>query len=740
MSRSNQIALLIGALLVAFIAGGFYVVSKLQEKINTRLEKGWVLPPLELYSQGIPLSPGRRFPVEQVQEQLDKRNLRAGRDYHLETIEACTELTKLSFGESAQRCLWLREPALVVTWDAEGFIVDLWKGTPWSPAASHGLFPQLITQFYEGAPILQENTPLDEIPLYCRLAAMAIEDRDFLEHKGVSATGIMRAMVRNIKKGRFAEGGSTITQQLVKNFFLESKKTIRRKVEEQLLAILMETRATGEDGRDNKDIILEMYLNVIYMGQSGPYQVRGFGSAARYNFDKAVGQLSLGECALLAATINSPGRYSPFEHPDAAKARRELVLKKMVEANMISETDAQAAGAEPLPKLPPNQKRTHAPYFVMSALREFESWEINAENGARLFTTLDPEVQSGMINSVTKILPGVEKRVKKPSAQPLQMAAIAIDVKTAEVLALTGGRDYRSTQFNRTMDSRRQIGSIVKPFVYYPALKENNPMTPIDDANFEWKNGKNVWKPKNYEGKSFGTVPFFFALAHSLNVPAARVGQMVGLSTVIDTLRKAGVTSPLPELPSLTLGVAELSPFEVAQAYLALARLGTSERVHLLSRAEDMTGKVLFEYQASDDSALDPQLTSVLVGMMRQGIQLGTGRAARLLGVTGDLAGKTGTTSDTRDAWFAGFSPRVMVVVWVGYDDNTATGLTGAGAALPIWAEIMKAALPPYKPTEFTWPSGVESKTFQRDDLLKDYPTLPDLPETVDLIFPDWAS
>jgi len=740
MSQASKILLPILCVVLAFIAVGYKVFNALQTKIDTRLEKGWVLPPLELYSQGTPLSAGRRFPREQIEAQLERRGLRAGRDYHLDTVEACAELTQLSFNENAQQCLWLKDPALVVTWDAEGWILDLWKGTPWAPAVSYGLFPQLITQFYDGMPILQENTPLGEIPLYCRLAVMAIEDKDFLEHRGVSATGTLRAVVRNLRKGRFAEGGSTITQQLVKNFFLDSRKTLRRKVEEQMLAILLESRAVPEGERDNKDMILEMYLNVIYMGQSGPYQVRGFGSAARYNFDKSISQLNLSECALLAATVNSPGRYSPFEHPEAAKTRRELVLKKMAEANMISEGDAQAAAAEPLPKLASNQRRTHAPYFVMSALREFESWEIDAENGARLYTTLDPEAQSGLLGAVTKILPAVEKRVKKPHTQPLQVAALAIDVKTAEVLALTGGRDFRSTQFNRALDSRRQIGSIVKPFVFLPALKDNNPLTPIDDANFEWKNGKQIWKPKNYEGKSYGTVPFFFALAHSLNVPAARIGQMVGIDTVIETMRRAGVTSPLPALPALTLGTAELSPMEVAQSYLPLARLGGTERIHLLARAEDINGKVLFEYAPSDETPLEPQPTAVLVGMMRQSIELGTARAARLYGVQGVFAGKTGTTSDTKDAWFAGFSPRLLVVVWVGYDDNTPMGLTGASAALPVWTEIIKGAQAPFKPTEFSWPPGVEVKTIPKADLERDFPTLIELPEQVELVFANWAS
>lgn len=714
---------------------GSTIVQSLQSKISTRLERGYVLPPLELYSQGIPLAPGRRFPVEWIESEMEKRGFNPGRDYYLENIEACAQLTKLSFNEKAQRCLWVREPALVVTWDAEGWIVDLWKGTPLAPVTSAGLFPQLITQFYDGQPILQQNAPRSEIPLACLQAVIAIEDKDFLEHKGVSATGTVRAVFRNLRARRFAEGGSTITQQLVKNFFLTAKKTLRRKIEEQLLALLLESQM-------DKDSILEMYLNVIYMGQSGPYQVRGFGSAAQVNFDKPIAQLSLPECALLAATINSPGRYNPFDHPEAAKTRRDLVLKKMTESGMISDSEAAEAVGAPLPKILPAQRRTHAPYFMMSALREFESLEIESENGARLYTTLDPEAQSGLLSAVTKVMPAVEKRVKKPSVQPLQVAAIAVDIRSAEVLALTGGRDYKSTQFNRAIDSRRQIGSIVKPFVYWPALKESPPTAPVSDEPFEWKIGKQVWKPKNYEGKSLeGNVPLFFALAHSLNIPTARVGQTVGLDAVISTLKAAGVTSNIPNLPSLTLGALELSPMEVAQSYLTLARMGSTEKIHLLTRVEDINGKVLFEYQGSNDNALDPANTAILIGMMRQSIELGTGKIARLWGYEGPAAGKTGTTSDTKDAWFAGFNPRILLVVWVGYDDNTAMGLTGAGAALPVWVDVMKSIQKTFQPAEFEFPSGVEKRVIPKADLLRDFPNLPeDFPDSVELMFGSWAS
>ncbi len=734
MTRTTQILLLVLCAIAGLVLLGGVVVESLQSKISTRLERGWVLPPLELYSQGLPLTPGRRFPQEQIEAEMEKRGLQAGRDYYLENIEACADMTKLSFNEKATRCLWVRDPNLVVTWDAEGWIVDLWKGNPLAPAAGAGLFPQLITQFYDGQPILQQNAPRSEIPLSCLQAVIAIEDKDFLEHSGVSATGTFRAVIRNLKARRFAEGGSTITQQLVKNFFLTSKKTLRRKIEEQMLSLLLESQM-------EKDEILEMYLNVIYMGQSGPYQVRGFGSAAQVNFDKPISQLTLPECALLAATINSPGRFNPFEHPDAAKSRRDLVLRKMSEGGMISSTESEEAINSPLPKVAPAQRRTHAPYFVMSALREFESWEIDSEDGARLYTTLDPESQAGLLGAVAKVMPAVEKRVKKPSAHPLQVAAIAVDIQTAEVLALTGGRDYRSTQFNRAIDSRRQIGSIVKPFVFLPALRDSSPIAPVSDDPFEWKTGKQVWKPKNYEGKSYpGNVPLFFALAHSLNIPTARIGQQVGLETVIDALRNAGVTSKIPNLPSLTLGALELSPMEVAQSYLTLARMGSTERLHLLSRAEDINGRVLFEYQPSADEALDPVNTAILVGMMRQSMELGTGKVARLWGFDGAAAGKTGTTSDTKDAWFAGFTSRLMVVVWVGYDDNTAMGLTGAGAALPVWVDIIKGIQKPFQPTDFAYPPGVEKRAVQRDDLLRDFPNLPDLPESIELVFGAWAS
>ncbi len=735
MKRSTQI-LIVGACAFAVLAisVGVFVTNSLQAKINKRMEKGWVLPPLELYSQGIALATSRRMPLDTILSTLERKGLNQDRDYFLrEGADNCRELARVSLNENADRCLLIRSPATLITWDAEGWILDIWRGDPWSQVTSLNLFPELITQFYDGQPILQRNAPLSEIPLACKQAVLAIEDKDFLEHKGVSASGILRAMVRNLKAGRFAEGGSTITQQLVKNFFLTSKKTLRRKVEEQLLALLLESQK-------DKDTILEMYLNVIYMGQSGPYQVRGFGSAAHTYFDKTVSQLNLAECALLAAIINSPGRYSPFDKPDAASARRELVFRKMLELEMVNEDEVASARKVALPKKAPADRRTHAPYFVMSALREFESWDIDYENGARLYTTLDPHVQSRTLRAINKTLPEVEKRIKNPPNQPLQVAAIVADIESAEVLALVGGRDYRHTQFNRAIDSRRQIGSVVKPFVFYPALKNGTPLDPVHDDPFEWKVGRQVWKPKNYDGKGWGRVPLFWALAQSLNLATARLGQQVGLDQVSETLESSGLTGKIPDLPSVTLGALELSPMEVAQSYLTLARMGRLEKLHLLTRAEDTNGEILFEYQPSHEQSLDPATSAMVVGVLRQAIEMGTARAARLWGLKGDFAGKTGTTSDTKDAWFVGFNSRLLAVVWVGYDDNTAMNLTGASAALPVWVEIIKNIQDQYRATGFNWPPGVSVRTLSKPELAREYPQIPNWPEEIELIFGDWAS
>jgi penicillin-binding protein 1B len=732
MARRTKILLLA----LVCVTVGLVVATRqyfaLQDKIAQRLQKGWVLPPLELYAQGFALSVGRQWPQAAVQEELSRRNLTNERDYVFGNSQSCAQLSAMKLKDTSRHCLWIKNHSghpFMATWDDQGWLQELWAGEPLESLSAFALFPRLITQFYDGQPILQLNTALSEIPLACLQGVTAIEDREFLEHGGVSATGTLRALLRNIRARRWAEGGSTITQQLVKNFFLTSKKTLRRKLEEQALALLLEAQLS-------KDQILEMYLNVIYMGQSGPYQVRGFGSAAKAYFDKPIAQLTLPECALLAALINNPGRYSPFHHPPQAQARRELVLNKMQEAQMLTAQEVEQAKQTALPPVPDGEHSAHAPYFVMAALKEFTALDLEMEDGARLYTSLDPEMQNIVTRAVQDQLPGVEAKVKHPSPQPLQAAALTVDLGSGEVLALLGGRDFKATQFNRAVDSRRQIGSIVKPFVYWPALQTHDPLTSVQDEPFEWKTGKQLWRPKNFEPGMLGPVPYFYALAHSMNIPAARVGQEVGLDQVANTLRAAGVTQDIPRLPSLTLGALELSPLEVAQAYSTFAHMGSGQHLTTLLRVEDLNGGIVFVRPVLSDLRLAAQPSAVLISMLEQSLILGTARTARAAGLDGAFAGKTGTTSDTKDAWFSGFSPRVLTVVWVGYDDNTVMGLTGAGAALPIWTEITKANRKLFTNEDFHWPEGVEPREIKRDSLLEKFPNLKDLPDSVTLIFP----
>lgn len=735
MSRTRKILLGVFITLAVASAALAFAVYSLQGKIDQRLEKGWVLPPLEVYSQGIILSLGRKFPQTAIDQEFMSRELNSGRDYENADRDACSRMSGLTLKETSVNCLWLRREQVLVAWDEKGFIQEIWRGDPWVQVAAHALWPRLITQFFNEQPILQKTTALAEMPLLCLQAATAIEDRDFLEHKGISITGTLRAILRNIKAGRFAEGGSTITQQLVKNFFLTPKKTIKRKVSEQLLSVMLESQIS-------KDQILEMYLNVIYMGQSGPYQILGFGSAADYYFGKPIGHLNLPECALLGAIINNPGKFSPFNKTDAAKNRRSQVLDKMADAQMITTEQANEAKNAPLPLAETKQRHTQAPYFVMTALKEFQALDLeSAEEGARLYTTLDPELQTVMSAAIAKLMPSVEAKVKKPSKQPLQVAAITVDLATAQVVALTGGRDFRGSQFNRAYDSKRQIGSIVKPYVYLAALmEERDPTTEIVDEPFEWKSGKNVWKPRNYDKKNYGTIPYFFALAQSLNIPAAKIGQEVGLEKIADLIADSGIRAKVPLLPSLTLGAFEINLWEVAQGYTTFGRFGRGDRIHTLLRVENLKNEILFEREPASDVELDSQATAVLTGMMRQTFEVGSARAARAWGVEGAYAGKTGTTSDTKDAWFAGFNPQTLTVVWVGYDDNTAMGLTGASAALPVWTEVTKAyhqLMPP--PPEFGWPEGVEVRELSGSEITDKYPTLIDMPEKLRLTFADWA-
>lgn len=647
-----------------------------------------------------------------------------------------------SSGEAAQTN---ERNAQLIALSAEGRVVATYDAETRQTIERASIEPELFAQYYGETPILRRVVPLGETPTLCLNALLAIEDSEFMEHPGVSVTGLLRAVfttIRNVPTGRRAQGGSTITQQLVKNYFLTDERTLKRKLTEIAMAFLVERHAS-------KDDILETYINLIYMGQNGPFQVRGFAAASEHYFGKPLSDLNLPECALVAAVLNGPGVYDPFRHPDRALKRRSLVLDRMAELSMAPEADVGQAKAAPLPAKPQRSLTEPAPYFVQAVRRELKAKGVDESEGLRVYTTLNLRAQEAAQQSVRAGLDRIEKNYPqiqklKEKGKNLEAFLISADPKTGFVEALVGGRGFLATQFNRATDGRRQVGSVMKPFVYLSAFEGNQPdgqpYTPLsllkDVATTHRFEGQS-WTPKNYEGSYNGEVPLFWALKESLNAATVNIGMSIGLDNVIEMSHRVGVATKLPKLPSLTLGSLELAPMEVVQSYGTLANLGTKVPLSLLARVETLTGTELFRFEPTPESVVAPDTVATLVGVMKQTVVSGTARGVRAAGFLHPSAGKTGTTNDKKDAWFAGFTPLHVAIVWVGYDDNTSHNLTGGSGAVPIWTSYMKNFATSFPPEDFPWPETTERVVLQPDQFeAYGVPAKKNVtPEPIELIF-----
>lgn len=578
--------------------------------------------------------------------------------------------------------------------------------------------PILVAQYKNGEPLIQDEKKLSDIPVACLNAVMAIEDNDFLDHSGVSYTGLARALLKNIITFRKAQGGSTITQQLVKNYFLTPEKSFSRKAKELYMAIRLESQWT-------KDEILATYLNIIYMGQSGVFQVRGFPAASQYYFDKSIDQLNLPECALLAAIINNPLQNNPWRSKDHALNRRNLVLKKMFELQLISEKEKDTAVAYALP--PPHEIKFSetAPYFFEAVRDQAHNLGIEPE-GKFFYTNLDLELQSAAQKSLSE---GIQKvtysreklKTQKGSGLELQGAILSAENNSGNVNAFVGGQNYRTTQYNRALNGRRQIGSLVKPFIYLSGLiyGDFTPTSILQDEPFTWNYDKRKWSPVNYDKKFRGPVPYYYALKESLNSPTAQVAQKAQLENIIPLMKSAGFKSEIPAVPAISLGVSEHTPLEVLQAYQTLARLGNFKKLSFLHRIEDESGQVLFDSKDTNQNqqVIDIKKSAILIGMMKQALQTGTAKSLAPLPFSPISAGKTGTTTQGRDTWFAGFTSHITTVVWIGFDQNLPTTLTGASGAVPIWGNYMKTATQKYGVDDFIWPEGIQLREFDFNEV-----------------------
>jgi penicillin-binding protein 1B len=558
------------------------------------------------------------------------------------------------------------------------------------------LEPEPVGAYYGPVREQRELVRLADVPPHLVDAVVAVEDQRFTTHSGIDFRSLARAMLANLRAGRITQGGSTLTQQLVKNWFLTPERRWRRKLREACMALIIEARY-------DKNAILEAYLNEIYLGQRGSTAVHGVGEAAHLYFGKPVSRLSVAESGLIAAIIQSPNGISPYRDPDRALRRRNLVLELMHDQGRLDpETFAQAR-EEPVRLATVTPEPGDARFFLdflHRQLTDIYTAEQLTEEGLRIYSTLDRRLQRIAAHALDEGLRQIEKlRPKLASADPahqLQGCLVVMRPQTGELLALVGGRDYGSSQFDRCTQARRQAGSVFKPFVYIAGLEPRDDLPAItlasvlDDSPLEISTPSGPWRPKNFDNQFHDLVGVREAIERSLNVATARLAQEVGLRNVVDVAQRLGIESPLPEVPSLALGSAEVSPLELARAYSTLASGGVRPETQAIEDVVDPVGGVLARRELRFQRVLDAGTAYLATSLLEGVADRGTAAAVRAGGLQGPIAAKTGTTDEEHDLWFMGFTPDLVAVVWVGFDDPRSVGLAGATGALPIWRRFIE--------------------------------------------------
>ena len=605
------------------------------------------------------------------------------------------------------------------------------------------LDPPMLTGLVTGSREKRRRVPLEAIPQRMQQAVLAIEDRRFYMHPGIDPISLVGAVVTNLTSERRV-GRSTVTQQLSRMFFLSDEfnaelqsgtrgrtwGSYRRKALEIFMAGILETQAT-------KGEILELYLNDVYLGNRGSFALHGVAEAARIFFGKDVSNLTLSEAALIAGVIQNPYQHSPFVNVERAKERRNVVLNAMAEADFITRDAATRAQSDPITVVA-RAVDNEAPYFVDYLGEQLQSQYpgLTQRSGTLdVYTTLDLNLQrnaqDAVRNGLTRVDDVLSRRRRKPG--PAQAALVAIDPRSGEILAMVGGRFYNQSQFNRAIAARRQPGSTFKPFVYLAAFEhaasegraDLNPATMVWDEPTTWTYDEQEWSPRNYDGEYDGQISLRRALALSRNIATIKVADQIGFERVATLWKKTGIGRTPPQgYPSIALGVFELTPMEVATAYTLFVNGGVIKPPRGISRVLSGEDSIVPKNSEGPRVARE-QTTFLLTHMMRSVLNEGTGVGARAAGFGLDAAGKSGTTNDLRDAWFVGFTPEVLAVVWVGFDDNTPLGLSGTQAALPIWTDFMKRALAGHDDATFEPPEGISFVDVDRDTGRLALPTCP---------------
>jgi penicillin-binding protein 1B len=661
------------------------------DRVVTREFQGrlWSVParvyaaPLELYA-GAPIS------ANDLEQELQALHYRRG---DAASGPGIYRRTGNAFDLQARRVRFIDEQrdAQRVSIHADNASITSMRGADGADLPVFRLDPPVIGSLF---PIHGEDRLIvapSDVPPLLRDGIKLIEDRRFDEHRGVDLYGVLRATWANLRAGHVVQGGSTLTQQLVKNYFLSDEQTFGRKATEAVMAMRLEAHYSKQD-------ILVAYLNEVYLGQDGARAIHGFGLGSEYYFAKPLGELGPAELALLIGLVKGPSFYDPRKHPERALARRNLVLKEFGDAHLIDAAAARREAAGPLGLRPPGG--SYVPAYLDLVRRDLKRDYAEADlaaAGLSVYTSLDLRAQASAQRALTKNLQRLD--LKSPvRGEHLEGAVIVVEPSSGDVVAVVGGREVDTSGFDRALDARRPIGSLVKPAVYLTALESGRftAATLIEDAPIELKlPDGSVWAPQNFERQVYGQVPLARALAESMNLATVRLGLDLGLPKVAATLERLGLESSPTLNPSLLLGTVEMSPLEVVQVYTTLADGGFRTRLRAVRAVLNEHGQPLKSFKVQVEAAAPPaavyQLDRILMLVPTHGTARGA--AARLpQGLV--IAGKTGTSSDTRDSWFAGFTGNYLSVVWVGYDDNRETGLTGAQGALPVWADTMASLKP----------------------------------------------
>ena len=670
--------------IVGIAVVSFYAIY-LDQIIAQKFEgQKWHLP-AQVFSRSMALYPGAAINHPQLMAELNLLGYR----------KVSNPRQVGEFSASSTRIeLWRRpflhpegnqaEQRVMISFDSEG-VSSVKRMSDKRELAVFHLEPVLLDRIIagDGEDRLFVRTP--EMPSMIIDALILVEDRSFYDHFGVNPLAIARAAVVNITAGRTVQGGSTLTQQLAKNFFLSSERSIVRKVREAIMALII-------DFRYSKDEILEAYLNEVYMGQDKARGVHGMGLASQFYFGRPIGELTVSQQAFLVAVIKGPSYYNPWRYPERAQERRDLVLRLLMENDKLTVAQYKAAAESPI-GLRSAKKSVHQklPAFfavVKQELRDRYGDSLLKQSGVKVYTTLDPMAQEAAEKAVLSTMASLDKRAKN-----VQVGMVVTDKYTGGIAAMVGDKQPSYEGFNRAVEIRRPIGSLIKPFVYASALRQADKFTlatPVEDKPITLKNeqGK-TWSPKNVDKKFSGQVPLLNAFKDSMNVPTVNVGLAVGVEKVAATLQKSGWEDDISPYPSMLLGAVNGSPLMVAQVYQTIADEGRYRKLSSITAVLDSQNQALEVTRVPSSMAIDPATDYLVQYAMNQVVRNGTAKrlGAAFPGVR--LAGKTGTSNDSRDSWFAGFDERNVAAIWVGQDDNSKTGLYGSSGAMAVYQAFL---------------------------------------------------